>query len=80
MVFFPVSLGTGLSVAGSVFVAQYTGTNEPDRAEQAAGLAAKTLFVVLSAAGVVFIVSEPIVSVLISADPENATRVVEVGT
>ncbi|TKR24435.1 MATE family efflux transporter [Natronomonas salsuginis] len=60
---------------------QNIGANEPDRAAAAAGLAAKTLFVVLSAAGVlVFFVPEPIVSVFVGADQENAVRVVEVGT
>jgi putative MATE family efflux protein len=60
---------------------QNIGANEPDRAAAAAGLAAKTLFVVLSAAGVlVFFVPEPIVSVFVGADQENAARVVEVGT
>jgi len=36
MVFLLISLGMGVSVAGSVLVAQYTGANEPDRAAYAA--------------------------------------------
>jgi putative MATE family efflux protein len=36
MVFLLISLGMGVSVAGSILVAQYTGANEPDRAAYAA--------------------------------------------
>jgi len=36
MVFLLISLGMGLSVAGSVLVAQYTGADEPDKASYAA--------------------------------------------
>ena len=36
MVFLLISLGMGLSVAGSVLVAQHTGADEPDKAEYAA--------------------------------------------
>jgi len=36
MVFLLISLGMGLSVAGSVLVAQHTGAGEPDKAEYAA--------------------------------------------
>jgi len=60
---------------------QNVGADEPDRAERAANLAAKTLFGVLTVAGVVvFLVPEPIVSVFVGAGQENAARVVEVGT
>jgi Na+-driven multidrug efflux pump len=46
------------------------GANKPDRAEQAAGLAAKVLFGVLTAAGVVvFFVAVPIADVF-TTDPE----------
>jgi len=60
---------------------QNIGAGKPDRAAEAAGLAAKTLFGVLSVAGVlVFLAPEPIVSVFVGADQANADRVVEVGT
>jgi len=49
---------------------QNMGANKPDRAEQAAGLAAKVLFGVLTAAGVVvFFVAAPIADVF-TTDPE----------
>jgi putative MATE family efflux protein len=49
---------------------QNMGANKPDRAEQAAGLAAKVLFGVLTAAGVVvFFVAGPIADVF-TTDPE----------
>ncbi|SNZ11854.1 putative efflux protein, MATE family [Natronoarchaeum philippinense] len=59
---------------------QNIGAGKPDRAETAAGLAAKTLFGILAAVGVlVFFVPEPIISVFVGADQANADRVVEVG-
>jgi len=49
---------------------QNMGANKPDRAEQAAGLAAKVLFGVLTAAGVVvFFIAAPIADVF-TTDPE----------
>ncbi|WP_144925496.1 MATE family efflux transporter [Halorubrum salsamenti] len=60
---------------------QNIGSGKPDRAERAATLAAKTLFAVLSVAGVaVFLVPEPIVSVFVGADQADAARVVAVGS
>ena len=60
---------------------QNLGAKKPDRAEQAATLAAKVLFGVLTVAGiVVFAFPEPIVSVFVGADQANAARVIEVGT
>jgi len=60
---------------------QNMGANKPDRAEQAAGLAAKVLFGVLTVAGiVVFLFPEPIVSTFVGSDQANATQVVGVGT
>ncbi|AHF99615.1 multidrug transporter MatE [Halostagnicola larsenii XH-48] len=59
---------------------QNMGAGKPDRAEQAAGLAAKVLFGVLTVAGIlVFLVPEPIVSVFVGADQENAAEVVSIG-
>jgi putative MATE family efflux protein len=59
---------------------QNMGANKPDRAEQAARLAAKFLFGVLSVAGVVvFLFPEPIVSVFVGADQADAAQVVEIG-
>ena len=59
---------------------QNMGANKPDRAAQAAGLAARVLFVILSVAGVlVFFVPEPIVSVFVGADQANAAQVVAIG-
>ena len=59
---------------------QNMGANNPDRAAQAAGLAARVLFVILSVAGVlVFFVPEPIVSVFVGADQANAAQVVAIG-
>jgi putative MATE family efflux protein len=60
---------------------QNIGADKPDRAELAANLAAKVLFVVLTVAGIaVFLVPEPIVSVFVGSGQEDAARVVEVGT
>ncbi|SMO64754.1 MATE family efflux transporter [Halorubrum cibi] len=60
---------------------QNVGANRPDRAERAADLAAKTLFGILSAVGIlVFLVPEPIVSVFVGADQVAADRVVAVGS
>ena len=60
---------------------QNIGSETPDRAAGAANLAAKTLFAVLSVAGVVvFLVPEPIVSVFVGADQADAGRVVAVGS
>ena len=60
---------------------QNVGADEPDRAEQAAGLAAKTLFCLLTLAGIaVFLFPEPIVSFFVGAGQEDTARVVEVGT
>ena len=60
---------------------QNVGAGEPDRADRAVSLASKTLFVVLTLAGVaVFLVPEPIVSVFVGAGQEDTARVVEVGT
>lgn len=59
---------------------QNIGAGKPDRAERAAGLAAKTMFGVLTVAGVlVFVFSEPIVSVFVGADQADAAQVVETG-
>jgi len=60
---------------------QNIGAGNPERAERAAGLAARVLFGVLAVAGVaVFLVPEPIVSVFVGAGQEDTARVVEVGT
>ncbi|GAB3708149.1 MATE family efflux transporter [Halorubrum pallidum] len=59
---------------------QNIGSGNPDRAERAAALAAKTLFAILSVAGVVvFFLPEPIVSVFVGADQADAARVTSVG-
>ncbi|SFS97485.1 MATE family efflux transporter [Halostagnicola kamekurae] len=59
---------------------QNMGAGKPDRAAQATGLAAKFLFGVLTVAGiVVFLFPEPIVSVFVGADQENAARVISIG-
>ncbi|MBP1986319.1 MATE family efflux transporter [Halolamina salifodinae] len=59
---------------------QNMGAGKPERAEQAAGLAAKVLFGVLSIAGVVvFVFPEPIVSVFVGADQADAAQVIQVG-
>ncbi|MCG1003332.1 MULTISPECIES: MATE family efflux transporter [Halobacterium] len=59
---------------------QNIGAGNQDRAEEAAALAAKVLFVVLSVLGVVtFLVPEQIVSVFVGAGQENADQVVSVG-
>ncbi|MCD2205199.1 MATE family efflux transporter [Halobacterium sp. KA-6] len=59
---------------------QNIGADKPDRAEQAVTLAAKVLFGILSAAGViVFIFPEPIVSVFVGADQAAAGQVVSAG-
>ncbi|MFD1571163.1 MATE family efflux transporter [Halorubrum laminariae] len=59
---------------------QNIGSEKPDRAERAAALAAKTLFAVLTLAGVVvFLVPEQIVSVFVGADQADAARVTAVG-
>ena len=60
---------------------QNIGANEPDRAARAAGLAAKVLFVVLTAVGIaVFVSPEPLVSVFVGEGQEDAAQVVAVGT
>jgi putative MATE family efflux protein len=60
---------------------QNVGAGKPDRAAKAANLAATVLFVVLTVAGLlVVLVPEPIVSVFVGPDQEDAARVVEVGT
>ena len=59
---------------------QNIGSGKPNRADRATALAAKTLFVVLSLAGVVvFLVPEPIVSVFVGAGQADAARVTAVG-
>jgi len=59
---------------------QNIGSGKPDRADRATALAAKTLFVVLSLAGVVvFLVPEPIVSVFVGSGQADAARVTAVG-
>jgi len=59
---------------------QNVGAGKPDRAERAATLSAQVLFGVLSAVGVlVFLVPEPIVSVFVGPDQENAAQVVSAG-
>jgi len=59
---------------------QNMGAGKPERAERAAGLAAKVLFGVLAVAGlVVFVYPEPIVSVFVGAGQTDTARVVEVG-
>ncbi|MFD1643624.1 MATE family efflux transporter [Halohasta litorea] len=60
---------------------QNIGASKPDRAEQAATLAAKVLFGILTLAGIiVFVFPEPIVSVFVGADQADAAQVVEAGT
>ncbi|WP_353635458.1 MATE family efflux transporter (plasmid) [Halobacterium sp. NMX12-1] len=59
---------------------QNIGADKPDRAEQAVTLAAKVLFGILSAAGIiVFIFPEPIVSVFVGTDQAAAGQVVSAG-
>jgi len=59
---------------------QNMGADKPDRAEQAAGLAAKFLFGVLTVVGIaVFLFPEPIISPFVGAGQENAAQVVEIG-
>ncbi|GAB7093325.1 MATE family efflux transporter [Halolamina litorea] len=59
---------------------QNIGADKPDRAAATTAFAAKASFLILSAVGVVaFVFAEPIVSIFVGADQENAGRVVEVG-
>jgi putative MATE family efflux protein len=53
MVFLLISLGMGLSVAGSVLVAQHTGANEPEQAEYAASQTVSWAFLASIVLGVV---------------------------
>ncbi|MGQ4557036.1 MATE family efflux transporter [Halobellus sp. GM3] len=79
---FSVAFLPALAVARGVetMTGQNIGADKPDRAEKAAGLAAKVLFGVLTAAGIVaFLFPEPIVSVFVGADQANAAQVVGVG-
>lgn len=65
MVFFLIALALGVSVAGSVLVAQYTGADEPEQAEYAASQTVSYAIVaslVLGAFGYVF--AEDIIGVL----------------
>jgi putative MATE family efflux protein len=58
MVFLLISLGMGLSVAGSVLVAQHTGANEPKQAEYAASQTVSWAFLaslILGAVGYPFV-------------------------
>ncbi|MDS0260371.1 MATE family efflux transporter [Haloarcula sp. S1CR25-12] len=69
MIFLLISLGMGLSVAGSVLVAQHTGAEEPDRAEYAASQTltfAVIASVLLGTAGFFFV--EDFLSVLGASD------------
>ncbi|GAB3690653.1 MATE family efflux transporter [Salinarchaeum chitinilyticum] len=60
---------------------QNMGAGKPERAERAAGLAAKVLFGVLTVAGiVVFLFPEPLASVFVGSDQANGDRVVEVAS
>jgi putative MATE family efflux protein len=53
MVFLLISLGMGLSVAGSVLVAQHTGAGEPEKAEYAAAQTVTFAFLASAALGAV---------------------------
>jgi Na+-driven multidrug efflux pump len=80
---FSVMFLPAIAVARGVetMTGQNIGADKPDRAAKAANLAAKVLFGILSLVGiVVFVFPEPIVSVFVGTDQENAARVVEVGT
>ncbi len=79
---FSVAFLPALAVARGVetMTGQNIGADKPDRAERAAGLAAKVLFGVLSVGGVVaFVFPEPIVSVFVGADQTNAADVISIG-
>jgi len=59
---------------------QNIGAEKPDRAAATTAFAGKASFLILSAVGVVaFVFAEPIVSIFVGADQENAARVVDVG-
>jgi putative MATE family efflux protein len=80
---FSVIVLPAIAVARGVetMTGQNIGAGKPDRAAQAAALAAKTLFGILSIAGLlVFVFPEPIVSAFVGAGQENVDRVVEVGS
>ncbi|AGB31624.1 MATE family drug/sodium antiporter [Natrinema pellirubrum DSM 15624] len=79
---FSVAFLPALAVARGVetMTGQNIGANKPDRAERAAGLAAKVLFGALTVAGIAaFLFPEPIVSVFVGADQANAAQVVAIG-
>jgi len=79
---FSVAFLPALAVARGVetMTGQNMGAHKPDRAEKAAGLAAKVLFGVLTVAGIVaFLFPEPIVSVFVGTDQANAAQVVDIG-
>ncbi len=80
---FSVAFLPALAVARGVetMTGQNVGAAKSDRAEQAAGIAAKALFGILTVAGIVaFLFPEPIVSAFVGADQANATQVVTIGT
>jgi len=79
---FSVAFLPALAVARGVetMTGQNMGAHKPDRAEKAAGLAAKVLFGVLTVAGTVaFLFPEPIVSVFVDTHQANAAQVVDIG-
>ena len=79
---FSVAFLPALAVARGVetMTGQNIGADKPDRAAQAAGLAAKVLFGLLTVAGIAaFLFPEPIVSVFVGADQANAGQVIEIG-
>jgi len=79
---FSVAFLPALAVARGVetMTGQNVGAEKPDRAARAAGLAATTLFGLLTVAGLAaFLVPEPIVSVFVGADQANGATVVDIG-
>jgi len=80
---FSVAFLPALAVARGVetMTGQNIGADKPDRAAQAAGLAAKVLFGILTVAGLAtFLFPEPIVSVFVGTDQSDAAQVIDIGT
>ncbi|AGB31677.1 MATE family drug/sodium antiporter [Natrinema pellirubrum DSM 15624] len=79
---FSVAFLPALAVARGVetMTGQNIGADKPDRAAQAAGLAAKVLFGLLTVTGIAaFLFPEPIVSIFVGANQANAAQVVDIG-
>ncbi|MDS0300107.1 MATE family efflux transporter [Halogeometricum sp. S1BR25-6] len=81
MVFLLISLGMGLSVAGSVLVAQHTGSGEPEQAEYAASQTLVFALITSAVLGVIGYLSVERVLGLLGASPDvlpGATAYMEV--